>query len=278
MQLNPSSQQPIIIDSNTDSLPVYLKKIWRYRQLILTFARRDLKVKFAQTSLGLAWVIIQPTFAVAVYTAFFTLVIKIPTGNTPYILFVISGITLWGLFSYIFSQGVNVLISNQDLIRKMAFPKITLPFSKVIVAGIEFVISFILLFIAWLILSRNIQWQITLLLLPILGVALFALAITLILLSYSIKNRDLLHIAPFLVYFGIWFTPVFYPVSLIPEEVKHLIYLNPLAGMIDFFRWTIGINPAFSIFYLIDFLGIVLLFALALIRFKNIEDNLVDTI
>jgi lipopolysaccharide transport system permease protein len=97
-------------------------------------------------------------------------------------------------------------------------------------------------------------------------------------LAYSEKRRDLMHIGPFIVYFGIWFTPVFYPVSLVPAEFQHFIYLNPIAGMIDFFRWTIGINTTFSLFYFADFAVILALFFGAVFLFKNIEDSIVDTI
>lgn len=267
-----------IITPQPDTFVQYLKKIWKFRSLAITFARRDIQVKYAQTFLGLLWTFIQPFIAISVYTLFFTLVIDIPAGKTNYILFVLSGLTLWTLFSYIFSQGSYVLLNNQEIIRKMAFPKIVLLLSKMLVGITEFAVSFILLVIAWGIWSRELSWKIIFMPLPILGVILFALTVTIFLLAFSLKRRDLLHIGPFFVNFGIWFTPVFYPVFIIPEKYKELIYLNPMASMIDFFRWTISVQDDFSQFFLFGFCVILILFIASIYLFKNVEDKIVDNL
>lgn len=267
-----------IITSETDTLADYLLKIWQFRSLIGTFARRDIKIKYAQTLLGVGWSILQPTVAILVYTVFFTFVVKIPFGETHYILFVLSGLALWSLFGYIFGQGMYALQSNHDVIKKMAFPKIILLFSKVLVGLVEFCVSFTLLIIAWAIWGRMPDWRVLLLPIPIVGVLLLALALTLLLVSFSLKRRDLLHVGPFLLYFGIWVTPVFYPVSLIPVEYKEWIYLNPIAAMIDFFRWTIGVQDAFSPLFPLAFFVILVCFLLTLLLFKNQEDRIVDSI
>jgi len=267
-----------IIDSRPDSYLVYLGKIWRYRSLIFTFAKRDIQLKYTQTFLGFGWTILQPTIAIIVYTVFFNFIIDIPKGETNYILFVLSGLVLWTLFSYIFSQGSYALLSNLEIIRKMAFPKIILPFSKVLVGLTEFAVSFTLLTIAWLIWSRELDWRIILLPVPVVGVILFSLSITILLLVFSIKRRDLLHIGPFFVNFGIWFTPVFYPVSIIPDRFKEYIYFNPMAGMIDFFRWTINVHQTFSWLFVGGFFVILVMFFASIYLFKNVEDNIVDNI
>lgn len=266
------------ITAEADTFPVYINKIWSFRSLVFTFAKRDLQIKYAQTMLGVAWSVVQPMVAIVVYTLFFNYLVDVPTGETNYILFVLSGLTLWTLFSYIFGQGSYSLINNQEIIRKMAFPKIILPMAKVLVGLTEFGTSFLLLVFAWVIWGKELSWKVLLMPLPILGVILFAFSITTMLLSVSIKRRDLLHITPFFVNFGIWFTPVFYPVSLIPEQYEELIYLNPLAGMIGFFRWTIGIQTDFSQFFLWGFFVILVLFTLSMYLFKNVEDKIVDRI
>ncbi len=265
-----------LITAEPDSMQVYLKKIWRSRSLILTFARRDLEVKYAQTYLGLAWTILQPATAIIVYTLFFQFVVKIDTGEVPYVLFVLSGLSCWTLFSYIFGQSSQVLLSNQDIIKKMAFPKIVLVFAKVLVGMVEFLVSFLLLLIAWIVLGNQASWHIVFILIPILGIILLSVAVSLILLSFSIRRRDLLHIGPFLVYFGIWFTPVFYPVSIIPAQYGEYLYVNPLASLIDFFRWTIGVNADFSHFFLIGFFVALGLFLASVYLFKKKEDFIVD--
>lgn len=267
-----------VITADSDSFILYLKKIWMFRSLIVTFAKRDIQIKYAQTFLGLVWTVVQPFIAILVYTLFFTFIVNIPTGKTNYILFVLSGLTLWSLFSYIFSQGSYVLLSNQEIIRKMSFPKIILVFSKVLVGLTEFAVSFTLLVIAWGIWSRKLSWKIMLLPLPVVGVILFALTVTILLLTFSLKRRDLLHVGPFFVNFGIWFTPVFYPVSLIPEKYKGLIYINPMASMIDFFRWTILDETRFSSLYIVGFFVILVLFIASVYLFKNVEDKIVDNL
>ena len=125
-----------LISAEPDTLDVYLKKVWQHRALILTLAKRDLKVKYAQTVLGLAWTFIQPLVAVITYTLFFAYIMNFET-EYPYILFVLSGILLWGLFNYIFAQGSTSVLSNQDLIQKLYFPKLILPLSKILVGLTE---------------------------------------------------------------------------------------------------------------------------------------------
>lgn len=274
----PPMKEHKIITPETDTLAAYLRKVWRFRSLIGTFARRDIQIKYAQTWLGVGWSILQPAVAIVVYTVFFTLVVKIPFGETHYILFVLSGLALWTLFSYIFGQGIYVLQGNQDVIRKMAFPKIILLLAKVLVGLVEFGVSFVLLLVAWAIWGSLPGWRVLLMPIPVLGIILMSLALTLLLLGFSLKRRDLLHIGPFLVYFGIWLTPVFYPVSLLPERYKEWIYLNPVAAMIDFFRWTIGVQGEFSPLFPLAFFVILVLFFVALFLFKNREDSIVDNL
>ena len=233
------SMPKTIISAEPDSLGVYLKKIWQHRSLIVTLAKRDLKIKYAQTILGLAWTVVQPLVAVAVYTLFFSALLNFET-EYPYILFVLSGVLLWGLFNYIFIQGSNSLLSNQDLIQKLYFPKMILPLSKVLVAFTEFAVISIL-FIALMLVLQTGHMSLRLLWIPLVLflIVLFSLGIALALGAATIKNRDLNHIIPFLINFGIWLTPVFYPVNILPEKYIHFLYLNPMAALIQIFRWCV---------------------------------------
>ena len=265
-----------IISAESDSLSVYLQKIWQHRSLIKTLAKRDLKIKYAQTLLGLAWTVVQPLVAVVVYTLFFTLLMDFDTAY-PYVLFVLSGILLWGLFNYIFSQGSVSLTNNQDLIRKLYFPKIILPLSKTLVGLVEFAIISIL-FVALLFFYQVVPgWKILLVPFILLTLCLFSVGLAFILSVATIKNRDLNHIIPFLVNFGIWFTPVFYPVSKIPEQFENFLYLNPLASLIQLFRVTL-FNEAFSMYMLLGILISFLTFIIGFGAFKKAEDSIVDYI
>jgi lipopolysaccharide transport system permease protein len=184
---------------------------------------------------------------------------------------------IWGLFNYIFSQASNSLLNNQDIIRKMSFPKIILPLSKIIVALVEFGVTIVLFFIALIFLYPFLKWQIIFSLFIVVNVILFSLGLSLILSAATIKNRDLNHVVPFLVNFGIWFTPVFYPVSLIPEKWSHLIYLNPMASFVQLFRCTV-LPEKFQMEMLLGIpIGLVI-FTIGFFYFKSIEDSIVDSI
>lgn len=264
----------VIYSSKPDSIIDYLSKIYQNRLLIFIFAKRDLKIKFAQTALGLAWTIIQPLTAVLVFTVFFSYLINFKT-EYPYILFVLSGVVIWGVFNYVFSQSSTSLTQNQDLIKKMNFPKIILPLSKIVLALVEFSITFFFLLI--LLFVFQIEWRWTMLLVPIilLPVLLFSLGLALFLCAVSLKNRDLFHVVPFLVNFGIWFTPVFYPVSIIPAEFKNLIYINPVATSIQLFRWSF-FGENFNMYCFIGAAVSGFVFVIGFLFFKKSEDKIID--
>lgn len=265
-----------IISAEPDSLKVYLKKIWQHKSLIVTLAKRDLKIRYAQTLLGLSWTIIQPLVAVIVYTLFFSLLLDFKT-DYPYVLFVLSGILLWGLFSFTFSNGAISLSQNQELIRKLNFPKIILPISKGLVGLFEFTIIAILFIILLLIFQVLPNWKVVFVPLLIVILCLFSLGLTFILSAATIKKRDLNHIVPFLVYFGIWFSPVFYPVSIVPAQFANLLYLNPMASIIQLFR-TCVFNEPYNHYMLLGIPISFLIFIIGFFYFKKIEDDIVDYI
>ncbi len=265
-----------IISAEPDSLTVYLNKIWQHKSLIVTLAKRDLKIKYAQTALGLAWTVVQPLFAVIVYTLFFSVLMDFET-EYPYLLFVLSGILLWGLFNYIFSQGSTSLTQNQDLIRKLYFPKIILPLSKALVGLAEFAIISLLFLAVIIYYGISPNWKLLFIPAIILVLCLFSTGLSFMLSAATIKNRDLNHIIPFLVNFGIWFTPVFYPISIIPEQYKNLLYLNPMASIIQLFRVCV-FGEAFNPFMLLGIVIGFLIFIVGFFYFKKIEDHIVDYI
>jgi lipopolysaccharide transport system permease protein len=266
----------VILHAKPDSFSAYLQKIWLNRSLIKTIALRDLKIKYAQTFLGLAWTLVQPITAVIIFTLFFSILLKFKTPY-PYILFVLTGLLLWNLFNYVFAQGSTSLTQNQELIKKMAFPKIVLPISKVIIALLEFSITFFI--VLFFLFYYEISWKFTMLLsiFSIIPVILFALGLAFILSALSIYKRDLFHIVPFLINFGIWFTPVFYPVSIIPEKFINFTYINPIASAIQFMRWSL-LGEAFNPFIFIGFSISFLTFIIGFFLFKNQEDKIIDVI
>lgn len=270
-------EKKIIISSEEDRLGDYLRKIWQYRSLVWVFAKRDLKIKYAQTILGVAWTVLQPLTSVIVFTLFFSVVLNIK-AEYPYILFVLSGIAIWGLFNYIFLQGSTSLTQNQDLIRKISFPKILLPLSKVVLGLVEFGVILVLLLVVMAIMRQDFRWSVLLLPVALLPVLFFSSGITMALSALTVKNRDLFHIVPFLVNFGIWFTPVFYPVSIIPSQYakyQNMIFVNPMAANVQLFRWCL-FGDSLNGFVIVGLLICFLTFIVGFYLFKKTEDKIID--
>lgn len=146
------------INSKPDSLAVYLRKIWQNRFILIVFVKRDLKIKYAQTLLGVAWTLVYPATAILIYTVFFSYILHIES-KYPYVLFVLSGVLCWGIFSYIFNQAGTALHYSGEMARKMQFPKILIPLSKSILALVEFIFSFILFILLLFVFKMPFSWK-----------------------------------------------------------------------------------------------------------------------
>lgn len=242
----------------------------------MVLARRDIKVKYAQTFIGIGWTLLQPLTTLLIYLFFFNYLLRVNVPGVPYALFVFTGMLGWYFFNYVFFQGSNVLLEKQDIVKRIDFPKIILPFSKVMVALIELGISMAVL-IAVYIVTATVP-GLTLLLFPfivvvsipiIMGPALWIAALT-------VRQRDLMHFAPYLVNFGVWLTPVFYPTTLIPGKYVFVLYTNPIAAMLEMFRFCL--LPAYS-FNLNYFWGLgfgMIIFLSGFCYFKKIDKTIPD--
>lgn len=268
-----------VISSEKDSLKVYLQKIYFHKSLILTLAKRDLKVKYAQTSLGLLWTAIQPLTGLLIFTFFFNKVMKIESiPESGYAVFAFTGMTSWYFFSYLVYQSSTSLIQNQELMKKIYFPKLILPISKVLVGLVDFGISMILLLIIMMINGIVPSWHIIFLPIFILLNITVGLSVSIWLSALTVKKRDLQHIVPYLMNFGIWLTPVFFPATLIPEKYRALLYLNPMAGIVEGFRWCIWEYGQYDIYYSIGIALSILLLVSGVWYFRKVEDEIVDYI
>ena len=267
-----------IIEAGNKKFTDYAKHIWKHRSLIFTLAYRDIKVQYAQTFLGLLWSLLQPLTALLIFTFFFSRIVKVNTGNIPYPLFALSGISVWNYFGYLMSNSGTSLTQSRDLIKKIGFPKIILPLSKVISGAPDFVITLLLIFVVMFINGKFFGLQIFALPLFLLLAILCGLSIGIWLSALTVKYRDVHHVIPFLVGFGIWLTPVFYPTTLLPEKYHRFTYLNPVAGIIEGFRWSLfGGNPP-SYYYIGSFIFVFVLIAAGFANFKRIENRISDWI
>jgi lipopolysaccharide transport system permease protein len=259
-----------------DSIMDYFKKIGDYKNLIWVFAKRDLKVKYSQTFLGISWTIIQPLTALLIFSFFFGYILKWRANNLPYPVYVLSGLLGWGYFSYIVQAGANSIQESATIIKKIYFPKSILPLSKVIVASVELSLNLILLLILILFFKITISWRIIFFPLVLFFNALCGLAIVFWIGSFAYRKRDLLHIIPFIVNFGIWFTPVFFSPNFLPEKYKPLMEFNPMANVIDLWRWMLFETIPFNTNWIISFFIVLILVLTGMYTYNSKESKFSD--
>jgi lipopolysaccharide transport system permease protein len=267
-----------IISAKSDCLKEYVLKIFRNRFLIQTLAKRDLKIKYAQMWLGLGWTIGSPLISVAIYTLFFGYFLHLNTFKYPYLLYILSGLIAWNIFSQLYTNISSSLLSNRDIITKMAFPKIIIPLSKVINVLFENVFLFLFFIVAFALFYVPLDWKIIIFPFALLGLILTGFSIGLLLAALSIKKRDVSLAAPNLINMSVWVTPVFYPVSIIPEAFQNYIYINPVAAYLDIFRWSFGLIDDINHFSAIGILLSCVLFLTSFLLFKKSEDFIVEYI
>ena len=218
----------------------YWLDLWRYRELFRVLAWRDLSVRYKQTVIGVLWALIRPVLTMLVFTVIFGQIARLPSdGTAPYPLMVLAGILPWTFFSTGLSEASNSLINNAHLISKVYFPRLIVPTATVVVALVDFLVSFsiLVLMMAWYQFLPG--WQI--LVLPVFVLLAFfanigpALWIT----ALNVKYRDFRYVIPFIVQFGLYVSPVGFSSSVVPEQWRLLYSLNPMVGVIDGFRWCI---------------------------------------
>src|SRR5712671_1781891 len=218
----------------------YWRDLWRYRELFYVLAWRDLAVRYKQTVIGVAWAVIRPLLTMIVFTIIFGRIAKLPSeGSAPYPLMVFAGMLPWTFFSTGLSEASNSLISNANLISKVYFPRLIVPTATVVVAFVDFLITFsiLILLMGWY--QYPPGWR--MLVLPAFTLLAFLASMgpALWITALNVKYRDFRYVIPFIVQFGLYVSPVGFSSSVIPEQWRLLYSLNPMVGVIDGFRWCI---------------------------------------
>jgi lipopolysaccharide transport system permease protein len=236
----PRPLRPVLqITAKRGLLAVDLASVWRYRELLYFLVLRELKVRYKQAALGAAWAVIQPVFAVIIFTLVFGIFARLPSDGLPYALFAFAGVVPWTYFSEALRRSSMGLVEDSELIRKIYFPRLVLPVSAVLAPVIDLVISLAVfgLVMAW----YRVTPGVNLLLLPIflaMNVGL-SLAFGLWLGPLNVRFRDIKHILPFFIQVWMYASPVVYPLSMVPERWRLLYSLNPMVGVIEGFRWAL---------------------------------------
>lgn len=223
-----------------------LKELWEFRELFYFFTWRDIKVKYKQTVLGVLWAILQPFVMMVVFTLFFGHALGVPTdNNTPYPVFVYSGLLIWNIFSSGLSNASNSMVSNAGIIKKIYFPRLIIPMSAILVALFDFLMALII-YIGILIYYRQPVSANIIIYLPlsILITVLSTFGLGTMLAALNVKYRDFKYVIPFLIQILLFLTPVIYPISIIKYEwAQKILSLNPMAGSIDLLRSSVTHNP-----------------------------------
>lgn len=265
-----------IISAEPDSLQVYVSKLWRYRSLITTFAKRDIKIKYAQTLFGFFWVVLQPFPSVIIFTFFFGTLIKVDTGLLPYPVFALAGMIGWNYFTSLTNGVGSSLIESQHILKKIYFPKLLLPLSKILSSGVDFLIAFAVVVIVMLFFGVLPGVSVLVLPLFVLLNILCGFSIGVWISALTFRYRDFQHIAPYLINFSIWLTPVFYPATILPNKLEYIMYLNPMAFTLEGYRYALAGGAAPSSRYLISIIPVAILLLSGLWYFRRIEDDIAD--
>jgi lipopolysaccharide transport system permease protein len=255
-----------------------LHELWIYRELIYFMTWRDVKVRYKQTALGIAWAVIQPLLTVLILTLVFERLLKVQSNGIPYPLFAYSALLPWQLFQGALQRSSMSVVTNANLLTKIYFPRLIIPISAVLSSVVDFGIQFVVLLGMMLVYGVMPTWQILWLPLLMALALLTALAVGLWLSALNVQYRDVSHIIPVLIQIWMYASPIVYPIERIPEKWRPLFGLNPMSGVIQGFRWALlGKNPPDATFIVsVAIVAVTLL--TGLIYFKHMERTFADTI
>jgi lipopolysaccharide transport system permease protein len=258
----------------------YWRDLWRYRDLFFFLARRDIVVRYKQTTIGMAWALGRPLITMLVFTLVFSTLAKLPSDGVPYPILVFAALLPWQFFASGFSGAGDSLVSNAGLISKVYFPRLVIPTSALIVSFVDFLVSGIIL--VGLMVWYGFAPSLRMLTLPLLILVAFAAAIGagLWIAALNVKYRDFRIIVPFVVQFGLYISPVGFSSSIVPEQWRLLYSLNPMVGVIDGFRWAIlgGSTHLYWPGFLLSLILVLAILITGIAYFRRVEKTFADVI
>lgn len=276
-----SIQESLLVLEPGSTEKHYYADLWRYRELFVILAWRDLAVRYKQTLIGVAWAVLRPWLTMVVLTVIFGRVAALPSdGQTPYALLVFAGLLPWTLFSTALSEASNSLIGNANLISKVYFPRLIVPAAAVVTACVDFLLSFVML-LGLLVYYQFVPgWHLLLLPLFVLLALLVSLGPGLWITALNVKYRDFRYVIPFIVQFGLYISPVGFSSQVISEQWRWLYGLNPMVGVIDGFRWCIlgGDSPIYWPGFTLSLVVVAGFLWLGVSQFRKMEKSFADLI
>jgi len=269
----------IVIEPSRGWIPVNLREVWAYRELLYFLTWRDVKVRYKQTLIGAAWAIIQPFFTMVVFSVFFGYLAKVPSDGIPYPIFVYCALLPWQLFAHALAESSNSIVGSQHLITKVYFPRLVAPIAAVCGGLVDFAISFLVLL--GMMAFYGIVPGLAVLTLPlfVLFAVVTALAVGLWLAALNVQYRDVRYTLTFLTQLWLFATPVAYSSTLVPEGWRTLYGLNPMAGVVEGFRWALlGKAAPAGPLLMVSVAVVVLVLIGGLHYFARMEDTFADQV
>ena len=276
---NGSNSSVIIIKPSHGWSALNLRDLWTYRELILFLTWRDLKVRYKQTLFGASWAILQPFLIMVVFSIFFGNLAEIPSDGVPYPIFSFTALLPWTLFSKALQDASKSLVASSHMITKIYFPRMILPLSAVLAGLVDFFIAFAVLigmmFYFGIMLTANV-WMLPFFLLLAL---ITAIGVGLWLSALNVLYRDIGYVIPFLTQFWMFITPIAYPSSMVPEKWQAIYAINPMAGVVDGFRWALmGTGQPPGLMTMVSSLGAVALLISGMFYFRRMERLFADMV
>jgi lipopolysaccharide transport system permease protein len=229
----------LVIEGQGGLLDIDYLELWEYRELLSAFVVRELKVRYKQTFIGVTWVLLQPLVTMLIFTVIFGKLAKMPSDDVWYPAFALTALLPWTYFSQAVTRSGAALVGNANLVSKVYFPRILLPLSMIVAPLVDFALSLLLLFGLLIYAGIPLSWKVITLPLFIFVAMLTAMGVSLFISAANVKYRDVGHSVPFLMQIWMFVSPIVYPVSLVPEKWRWLYGLNPMAGVIEGFRWAL---------------------------------------
>jgi lipopolysaccharide transport system permease protein len=273
------TESTIVIEPKKGLFQLDLKRVWQYRELLYFLVWRDLKVRYKQTVIGIGWAVLQPFVTMVIFTVIFGNLVKVPSDGLPYPIFAYSALLPWNYFASALQRCVVSVVGDAALVSKVYFPRLILPLAGTISGFADFFVSFLLLIGMMTFYGLGISWTVLTLPFFLLLALATALAVGLWLSALNVRYRDVGHTIPFLMQVWMYASPIVYPVSVIPEKYRFLYSLNPMAGVIEGFRWALlgKQSPDFAVMA-ISVAVVLLLISGGVVFFRNMEKTFADVV
>src|SRR2546423_2744972 len=274
----PQAIPPLILRPGGGWTSLGLRELWEYRELLYFLVWRDIKVRYKQTVLGGAWAIIQPFFMMIVFSLFFGRLARVPSDGVPYPVFTFCALLPWQLFAQALSESSNSLVANERLITKVYFPRLVVPLSAVLGGLVDFAIAFVVLGLMMAYYGITPHFAVLTLPLLVLLAVMTAFGVGLWLSALNVQYRDVRYTITFLTQFWMFATPIAYPSSIVPERCRPLYGFNPMAGVVEGFRWALlGTRPPGAMLA-VSVVAVIMILVGGLYYFRRMEETFADVV